>query len=53
MALDVRDVTRAWNGVKTIPPMVMAIMRAENTHPVGTPPGGFCDKRVGTHINTN
>jgi len=26
---------------------------AENTHPVGTPPGGERDKRVGTQIKTN
>ena len=42
--------SKGWN---TIPPIVMAIMRAEKTHPVGTPPGGSIDRRVGTHMNTN
>jgi hypothetical protein len=33
--------------------MVIAIIIAEKTHPVGTPPGGSIDNKIGTHIKTN
>jgi hypothetical protein len=52
-ALDMPIEITEWRGGKRTPPIVMAIMRAEKTQPVGTPPGGFCERRVGTHIKTN
>ena len=50
VTLVAKKCSSGWNAM---PPMVIAIIRAEKTHPVGTPPGGFIDKRVGTHMNTN
>lgn len=39
-------------GGYTIPPIVIAIIIAAKTQPVGNPPGGFIERSVGTHINT-
>jgi hypothetical protein len=50
VSLVATNFSSGWNA---IPPIVIAIINAEKTHPVGTPPGGFNDKRVGTHMKTN
>jgi hypothetical protein len=49
----VKVATKCCRGGNTRPPIVILIMRAEKTHPVGTPPGGSNCSSVGTHMNTN
>ena len=42
------------NGWKAIPPIVIAIISAEKTQPVGTPPGvDPLTRELGTHMKTN
>jgi hypothetical protein len=47
----IRDTEKSNKGNK-IPPIVIAIISAENTQPVGSPPGGSQLSNVGAHINT-
>ena len=47
------DEMNDFKGGNNIPPIVIAIIIDANTQPVGKPPGGFIERRVGTHIKTN
>mmetsp|Transcript_34170 Transcript_34170/g.41232 ORF Transcript_34170/g.41232 Transcript_34170/m.41232 type:complete len:161 (+) Transcript_34170:132-614(+) len=40
-------------GGNNAPPIVIAIIKAEKTAPVGKPSGGSSESNVGTHIKTN
>lgn len=54
LAVDpVKMPTNDCKGGNMRPPMVMLIMSAEKTQPVGTPPGGSSCNNVGTHMKTN
>lgn len=46
-------VMKMYKGGNIIPPHEIAIIMAENKHPVGSPPGGSRESNVGTHMKTN